>query len=73
MELTAKEIIEKHIKAKLGGSSQKLRLLSDCEIELAAMKEACMLAFQAGQENMKGPSPGINKKEFINSLFPESK
>jgi hypothetical protein len=70
MELTAKEILEKHSKGNL---------LTD-EYILAAMKEACILAYRAGAINMNErshyPSNMItapNQEEFINSLFPESK
>jgi hypothetical protein len=79
MELTAKEILEKHWEANKGPT------VTDEVLE--AMKEACMLAFEAGFERgehyAKCEVEGIHPQgradipqrrgEFINSLFPESK
>lgn len=84
MELTAKEILRKHVFNLMRPSFETdkrthqivdawLVMTEEKEAILAAMKDAVELAFDAGQENMKGPSPGINKQQFINSLFPESK
>jgi hypothetical protein len=78
MELTAKEILEKHSQKANGKKFD----YSDSWI-LAAMKEAVELAFEAG-DNFRseqfalnigiGPAGNQpNKQEFINSLFPESK
>jgi len=63
MELTAKEILEKHF-----GN----------EAILAAMKEACELAWDTSwkrfrQEEYAKEVTAPTKHEFINSLFPESK
>jgi hypothetical protein len=67
MELTAKEILEKHWEANEGPT------VTD-EI-LAAMKEAVELAWENGYKRGKAGYSGKNneKQKFLNSLFPESK
>lgn len=79
MELTAKEILEKHGiifneddgRARYGNNKTKT---------YAAMKEIAELSFdkgfdrgmyvEGGHEEQKAP---LNKTEFLTSLFPESK
>ena len=74
MELTAKEILEKHC---LHNQAYKTYGFISSDMALAAMKEAVELAFDAGRNieyaNNFGPIPSNypNNQEFIKSLFPE--
>jgi hypothetical protein len=87
MELTAKEILEKHklIVAKRYGHSDWVLFANNASEEnllngiseagIAATKEVVELAWENGHKRGTAGFSGKNneKQEFINSLFPESK